>query len=109
MTDTLFKGLVAALGAGFALLFALICVPPLLQRPDIVGAFAAGFVNPFASGYALDAIFCWGVLAVWIAHERRRHAVRHGWVALLLGIVPGVATGFAAYLLLRHRQMHAGA
>ncbi|WP_369010820.1 DUF2834 domain-containing protein [Klebsiella pneumoniae] len=30
--------------------------------------------------------------------------IRHGWVALLLGVVPGVATGFAVYLLIRLNQ-----
>ena len=93
-----------ALAAGFAVAFALICIPPFLENPDIIGAFAAGFVNPYSSGYALDIFFTWGVLAVWVLHEWRTLGIRHGWVALVLGVVPGVAVGFAAYLLIRLRQ-----
>lgn len=100
----LFRASLWILGLGFAAAFAVLCIPPLLENPDLIGAFAAGFVNPYASGYAIDAILCWCVLAVWIAYEARAHDVRHGWAALLLGIVPGVATGFAAYLLLRLHQ-----
>ena len=99
-----FKTIVLMLGLGFALAFAVLCLPPLLENPDVLGAFAAGFVNPFASGYALDAIFCWALLTVWVIHEARSEGVRHGWIAVLLGIAPGVATGFAFYLLLRLRQ-----
>lgn len=107
MTRSMFVALLILLGGGFALAFCLIVVPPLLADPDILDAFAAGFVNPYASGYALDAILCWGVLAVWVIYEARNDGIRHGWVALLLGIAPGVATGFAAYLLLRLRQLPA--
>lgn len=104
MNQTLFKALLLGLGAGFALAFAIICMPPLLANPDIVGALAAGFVNPYSSGYALDAIFCWCILAVWVIYEARSKGVRHGWIAVLLGLFPGVATGFALYLWLRMRQ-----
>ena len=104
MSRKLFAILLVLLGAGFALAFCLIVIPPLLANPDIVGAFAAGFVNPYSSGYSLDVITCWCVLAAWVAYEARNDGIRHGWIALLLGIVPGVATGFAVYLLLRLRQ-----
>lgn len=104
MSRTLFQTLLWMLGLGFAVAFTVLCVPPLMQDPDLIGAFAAGFVNPYASGYALDAILCWVILAVWITYEARTQAVKYGWIALLLGVVPGVATGFAAYLLLRLRQ-----
>lgn len=100
--------LYGALAAGFALLFAVVVMPPLLASGDVAGALAAGFVNPFASGYALDAIFCWLVLAVWVVQEAKTQGVRHGWVALLLGLAPGVATGFGVYLLLRARQLRQG-
>ncbi len=92
------------LGAGFALAFAALRGPPLLRDPDLVGAALAGFVNPFSSGYALDAIFCWCVLTVWVIYEAKAKRIRHGWIAPVLGIVPGVATGFAVCLLLRRRQ-----
>ena len=92
------------LAIGFTLAFAWLCGPPLLANPDIVGAFGAGFVNPFSSGYAMDAITTWCVLAAWVAYEARVRGVRHGWVALVLGVVPGVAVGLASYLLLRMKQ-----
>lgn len=103
MSLALFKTLIAAIGVGFAVAFAYVVMPPLLESGDVIGGLAAGFVNPYASGYALDVISCWCVLAVWIAYERARYGVRYGWVALALGLCPGVATGFAFYLLLRLR------
>lgn len=105
MGRTIYGALIALLGAGFALAFALIVVPPLLENPDIPGALAAGFVNPYASGYSLDAIFCWLILTTWIVHERVTLKVRHGWIASVLGLAPGVATGFALYLFLRSRKV----
>lgn len=104
MRPALYRGLLAALGAGFALAFAAVVVPALIAQPDVLAAALAGFVNPFAAGYALDTIFCWAVLAVWVLHEARSGCVRHGWIALVLGVVPGVATGLAVYLLLRSGQ-----
>lgn len=104
MSEKVFRLVLWALALGFALAFNLVVVPPLLDNPDVVGAFAAGFVNPFASGYALDAICCWLVLAAWVIYEKRAFGFRYGWLALLLGVAPGVATGFAVYLLLRMRQ-----
>ena len=47
---------------------------------------------PSCSEYAMTAIHRFGTL-------------RGGWLALLLGIVPGVAVGFALYLLMRQRQL----
>ncbi|MFA5938404.1 MAG: DUF2834 domain-containing protein [Sinimarinibacterium sp.] len=104
MSVTVFKSLLIFLAAGFGVAFSVVVVPPLLDSGDILGAFGAGFVNPYASGYALDAIMSWAVLAVWVIYEARTLGVRHGWVALLLGVAPGVATGFATYLLLRLHQ-----
>jgi hypothetical protein len=105
MSPSIFRYVLWALALGFAGAFALIVLPPLLDNPDLSAAFAAGFVNPYASGYALDAIFCWFVLAVWVIHESRSLGVRYGWLALVLGVAPGVATGFAVYLLLRMNQL----
>lgn len=105
MNDRLYQGALIALALGFSLAFLLIVVPPLIQNPDIIGAFAAGFVNPYASGYSLDVFFCWAALLVLVLYEARALHIRHGWVCLLLGIVPGVAVGLSLYLLLRHRQL----
>lgn len=108
MSRSTLKALLVVLASGFMVLFAVVVLPPLLASGDVPGAFAAGFVNPYAAGYALDAITCWLVLAVWVIYEAKTRHVRYGWVALLLGVVPGVATGFAVYLLLRmrHEQPH---
>ncbi len=109
MSNRVYAAVLMLLASGFAAAFVVLCVPPLLENPDIVGAAMAGFVNPFSSGYALDAIFCWCVLTVWVIHEARTRQIRHGWIAVLLGLVPGVATGFAVYLLMRLRQERAPA
>lgn len=106
MNRSSLKVLLVVLALGFAVLFSVVVVPPLLASGDVLAAFAAGFVNPYASGYALDAITCWLVLAVWVIYEAKARHVRYGWVALLLGLAPGVATGFATYLLLRMRHEH---
>jgi hypothetical protein len=105
MSERVFQFLSIGLAVGFTVLFAIVVVPPLVADPDVLGAFAAGFVNPYASGYASDVFFCWTALAVWIAHEAKAYSVRHGWVCLVLGIVPGVAVGLALYLVLRSRQL----
>jgi hypothetical protein len=104
MNRDTFRVVLVCLAIGFAVVFTVLVVPPLLASGDVLGAFAAGFVNPYSSGYALDAITSWLVLAAWVIHESHSRHVRHGWVALLLGVVPGVATGFAVYLLLRMRR-----
>ena len=104
MTKTTFRTVLILLAAGFTALFTAICIPPFLQNPDVIGAFGAGFVNPYSSGYALDIFFTWAVLAAWVVYEAKALGIRHGWVALVLGVVPGVAVGFAVYLLLRIKQ-----
>jgi Terpene cyclase DEP1 len=105
MSRSTFITLVALLGGAFAGAFCVMVLPPLVAHPDVVGAMMAGFVNPYASGYALDAITCWLILAVWVVHESRAKGIRHGWVALALGLAPGVATGLACYLILRTQQL----
>lgn len=105
MTRTVFEGTVALFAAVFAVAFSVVVVPALIDSGDIAGAFAAGFVNPFSSGYSLDAIMCGLVLVVWVAYERSALGIRHGWVAVLLSVVPGVATAFGVYLFIRSRQL----
>jgi len=109
MHPSLFSILLVAIALAFSLAFGIVVVPPLLQSGDVLGAFAAGFVNPYASGYALDTISCWCVLTVWVIHEARHKGIKHGWIAVLLGVAPGVATGWAVYLLLRQKQEQAQA
>lgn len=103
MHTTVYKTLLILLALGFALAFSVTVIPPLLAKPDLIGAALAGFVNPYAAGYATDAIMSWCVLAVWVWYEARTQGMRHGWIALLLGVAPGVATGLAVYLLMRLR------
>lgn len=104
MNERQFHAAIVAVAAAFTLLFAVVIVPPLLENPDIVGAFGAGFVNPYSSGYSADVIACWLILAAWVAFEAKSKGVKHGWLCLVAGVIPGVAVGFAAYLLVRSRQ-----
>jgi Terpene cyclase DEP1 len=104
---TAFRALLILLAGGFAVAFAAICIPPFIENPDILGAFAGGFVNPYATGYSLDVFFTYGVLAAWVLYEANTKGIRHGWIALVIGVAPGVATGFAVYLLLRMKQERA--
>jgi Terpene cyclase DEP1 len=105
MDEPVFKTTIIAAAAVFTALFAYWCIPPLVAHPDIVGAFAAGFVNPYSSGYSADVLACWVILSAWILYERRTLGIRHGLWCILLGAIPGVAVGFSAYLLLRMRQV----
>jgi len=105
MSELVFKSILFAAAFFFMGFFALIVVPPLIENPDIWGAFVAGFVNPYSSGYSMDVLVCWAILAAWVVYEAKKYSVRKGWICLLLGIVPGVAVGFALYLLLRARQI----
>lgn len=109
MNESLFKVLLWLLALGFAAVFVVVVMPPLLETPDILGAALAGFVNPYAAGYATDTIMCWCVLAVWVVYEARTTGIKYGWIALVLGVAPGVATGFAIYLLMRLNQQPARA
>jgi hypothetical protein len=89
----------------FTILFCLLVIPALISDLDIIGAFAAGFVNPYASGYSADVILCWVALAIWVTYEAKVYSVKYGWICLGLGIIPGVAVGFPLYLVLRNRQI----
>lgn len=100
-----FRATINAAAAVFTALFAYWCIAPLIADPDIVGALAAGFANPYLSGYSADVLACWVILSAWIEFERRTLGVRHGLWCIALGAIPGVAVGFAAYLLLRGRQL----
>jgi len=105
MNEATFRVTMFGIAGAFTAVFCVLVVPPLIAEPDIIGAFAAGFVNPYSSGYSTDVIFCWVTLAVWVFYEQKRLAVRGGWICLLLGVVPGVAVGFPLYLVLRYKQI----
>ena len=96
---------IIAAAAVFTALFATWCIPPFIADPDIISALAAGLVNPYASGYSADSLSCWVILSAWILYVRRAYGVRHGLWCIALGALPGVAVGFAAYLLIRMRQL----
>ncbi len=102
---TSYQIVLAILGIGFGAFFFITLGPLLIENPDVVAAFKAGYVNPYSSGFSTDAITCWMVLAAWVFYERLEKGIKHGWIALLLGLVPGVATGFALYLIMRMRQL----
>ena len=106
MGEQAFKVGCIAVAIGFTLVFAVVVVPPLMENFDVIGALAAGFVNPYASGYSSDVIFCWLALAIWIIFEAKAYSVKGGWICLVLGMAPGVAVGFALYLLIRHKQIN---
>lgn len=104
MSSKTFQITVFVIALMFVLFFCASVVPALIEDFDVLGAFAAGFVNPYSSGYSADVIACWLILMVWIVYEKTTLKIKHGWVCVLLGIVPGVAVGFAAYLILRLQQ-----
>lgn len=103
MSKKAFKIGISVIGIIFTLIFCAIVIPPLIENPDIIGAFAAGFVNPYSSGYSADVFCCWAILLLWVIYESPK--IKYGWVCLLLGIIPGVAVGFALYLLIRMNQL----
>lgn len=103
MNENIFKASIGIVAAFFTVYFCWKVIPPFLEHPDLIGAFGAGFVNPFAAGYSTDAICCWFILVIWILYERPK--VKHGWICVLLGIIPGVAVGFALYLVLRMKSL----
>lgn len=105
MSEKHYRFALALVALGFSLVFLVVVVPPLVANPDIVGAFMAGFVNPYAAGYSSDVVFCWLALAIFVTYEAKTLKVKYGWVCLLLGIVPGVAVGLALYFLVRHSQV----
>ncbi|WP_068859418.1 DUF2834 domain-containing protein [Perlucidibaca aquatica] len=105
MSEKTYFALLAAIATLFSVFFALTVIPALMLDWDIISALAAGFVNPFAAGYSTDVILCWCVLVIWVLYERKAKGIQHGWVCLVLGAVPGVAVGFALYLILRAKQL----
>ncbi len=105
MNKQLFEIICAVAALSFTIAFCAVVVPPLWDSGDIWGALAAGFVNPYASGYSLDVLFSAFVLIIWIVYDRAAFNVRYGWVAIPICLVPGVAPALAIYLIIRGRQL----
>jgi Terpene cyclase DEP1 len=93
------------IAAGFTVYFVAQVLPGALLVGHPSQWLTNGYVNPVSSGYTTDTLCCWLILAVWIVDDARRRGVRRGWIALLLAAVPGVAVGFALYLLMRQSQL----
>lgn len=102
---TVYLSFLGIIGIGFAAFFFITMGPVFFADPDLVAAIKAGFVNPYSSGFATDAVCCWLVLAAWVIYEKFEKGIKHGWIALLVGLVPGVATAFALYLVMRMGQV----
>ena len=66
MTEAIFRSLIIAVAIIFTVFFCITIIPPLVENPDVVGAFMAGFGNPFTAGYATGVILCWVLLAIWV-------------------------------------------
>lgn len=102
----MFRPLLVGLAALFTILFVVVVGSGLVDNGwDVVAGALDGFVNPFAAGYSTDVLVSWAVLAVSVIRDRSVMGVRRGWVALVLGVVPGVAVGLATYLLVRGSQV----
>lgn len=91
----------------FTAAFVVICVPEVITGygGNLIAAFGGGFETPITTGYSLDVFGTWAVLAIWVVYERTARGVRRGWIALVLGTVPGVCVGLAAYLVIRERSL----
>jgi hypothetical protein len=109
MSERVFERVVLGLAVGFGVFFAAVVVPGLVADPNVFAALGDGFVNRFAAGYSTDVIVCAFILGAWILYERRAKGVRGGLWCILLSALPGVATGFGVYLVMRSRQLRSPA
>lgn len=57
MSEGIFRASLLLAAVLFTAIFCVLVIPPLIENPDIIAAFAAGFVNPFAAGYSTDVLF----------------------------------------------------
>jgi hypothetical protein len=106
MPQTRFDWILIALAAAFVLTLGVVTVSTFLDDGlSLVAVLDGSFANPYASGVAVDLLFTYAVLAAWVIYEYQFRDVRHGWVALVLGLLVGVAVGLVTYLLIRHREI----
>ncbi len=75
MNERQFRAFIIAVAIGFTAFFSVVVVPPLIDKPDVLGAFGAGFENPYSSGYSADVIACWLILAAWVVFETKSSLV----------------------------------
>ena len=106
MPETRFDWVLIGLSAVFLALLAVVMLPTFFADGlNVITAVEEMFANPYAAGVSIDVIFTYLVMAAWIVYENEYRGVRHGWVALVVGLVLGVAVGLAIYLLVRHREI----
>ena len=106
MPDTRFDWILAALGVVFTVVSLAVIFPQFAEDNLNIIAMADGaFANPYAAGASIDVIFTYLVLAAWVIYEFQYRGVQHGWLALVVGLVIGVAAGLVVYLLVRHREI----
>ena len=58
MLRNIYIALLLTLGFGFAAFFFITMGPSFIADPDIIGAFSAGFVNVYSTGYSVDVFCC---------------------------------------------------
>ena len=105
MPETRFDWVLIGLSAVFVAVFSVAVAPTFFgDQLNVVTAAEGMFANAYATWASIDAIFTWLVLAVWIVYENEYRGVRHGWIALVVGLI-WVAVGLAIYLLVRHREI----
>lgn len=75
MSEQIFKTAIIAIAAIIAGVFCRVEMLPLIANPDVVGALAAWFANPYSSGYSADVIACWAIFGAWIFYEAQAHGI----------------------------------
>jgi hypothetical protein len=78
MSRTVFKACLILVALLLTITFCVLMIPALIENFDIIAAFGAGSVNPFAAGYSTELLFYWIVLAVWVWFEASNDGIRHG-------------------------------
>ena len=105
MPDTRFDWVLMGLAAAFVVVLAVVVGPTFFgDGLNVFTAFEKSFVNPYAAAVSVDALFTYALLAAWVIYESQHREVRHGWLALVLGLI-GITVGLAFYLLVRHREI----
>jgi len=104
MNEVIFKRLIVGAAAVFVAVYLLYSLPAAIDMA-VMDVIYAGFVNPIASGYSVDALCSWFIFVCWVLFERQQYGIKWGWVCILIATVPGIALGFCVYLIVRQKQM----